>query len=108
MSDSVFKLGVLKLGCIGAAPLLDLLLDERADREDLETRAFTCGAKLDSASCSASTDAILSYRPQIILLVRCSARHMPQAARRAARFVWMPNPPNPGRNPQAHSRKLPI
>ena len=69
MSDSVFKLGVLKLGCIGAAPLLDLLLDERADREDLETRAFTCGAKLDSASCSASTDAILAYRPQLILLV---------------------------------------
>ena len=69
MSDSVFKLGVLKLGCIGAAPLLDLLLDERADREDLETRAFTCGAKLDAASCSASTDAILSYRPQLILLV---------------------------------------
>ena len=64
MSDSVFKLGVFKLGCIGAAPLLDLLLDERADREDLETRAFTCGAKLDAASCSASTDAILAYRPQ--------------------------------------------
>ncbi len=75
MSDSVFKLGLLKLGCIGAAPLLDLLLDERADREDLETRAFTGGAKLDSASCSASTDA---------------------------------NPPNAGRNPQAHSSKSPI
>ncbi|MEN9726995.1 MAG: methylene-5,6,7,8-tetrahydromethanopterin dehydrogenase, partial [Pseudomonadota bacterium] len=34
MADRVFRLGVLKLGCIGAAPLLDLLLDERADRED--------------------------------------------------------------------------
>ncbi len=73
MSDSVFKLGVLKLGCIGAAPLLDLLLDERADREDLETRAFTCGSKLDAASCSASTEAILAYRPQLILLVSPNA-----------------------------------
>ena len=52
MSDRVFKLGVLKLGCIGAAPLLDLLLDERADRDDLETRAVTSGAKLDPAACT--------------------------------------------------------
>ena len=44
MSNNVFKLGVLKLGCIGAAPLLDLLLDERADREDLDVRGFTSGA----------------------------------------------------------------
>jgi methylenetetrahydromethanopterin dehydrogenase len=73
MADSVFKLGVLKLGCIGAAPLLDLLLDERADRDDLEVRAFTCGAKLDAASCSGPTDAILAYRPQLILLVSPNA-----------------------------------
>ncbi len=73
MSDSVFKLGVLKLGCIGAAPLLDLLLDERADRDDLEVRAFTCGAKLDADSCGAPTAAILAYQPQLILLVSPNA-----------------------------------
>ncbi len=73
MSDSVFKLGVLKLGCIGAAPLLDLLLDERADREDLEVRAFSCGAKLDADSCAAPTAAVLAYRPQLILLVSPNA-----------------------------------
>lgn len=73
MSDAVFKLGVLKLGCIGAAPLLDLLLDERADREDLEVRAFTCGAKLDPDSCSGPTDAVLAYQPHLILLVSPNA-----------------------------------
>jgi methylenetetrahydromethanopterin dehydrogenase len=73
MTESVFKLGVLKLGCIGAAPLLDLLLDERADREDLEVRAFTCGAKLDAASCVAPTDGVLAYRPDLILLVSPNA-----------------------------------
>lgn len=73
MSESVFKLGVLKLGCIGAAPLLDLLLDERADREDLEVRAFTCGAKLDAESCAAPTDAMLAYRPQLVVLVSPNA-----------------------------------
>lgn len=73
MSQTVFKLGVLKLGCIGAAPLLDLLLDERADREDLEVRAFTCGAKLDPASCAEPTAAMLAYRPQLVVLVSPNA-----------------------------------
>ena len=73
MASGVFKLGVLKLGCIGAAPLLDLLLDERADREDLEVRAFTCGAKLDPESCAEPTAAILAYQPQLLLLVSPNA-----------------------------------
>jgi methylenetetrahydromethanopterin dehydrogenase len=73
MSDSAFKLGVLKLGCIGAAPLLDLLLDERADREDLDVRAFTCGAKLDPASCAEPTIATIAWKPQLVLLVSPNA-----------------------------------
>lgn len=73
MSEPVFKLGVLKLGCIGAAPLLDLLFDERADREDLEVRAHTCGAKLDPASCAEPTAAMLAYRPQLVVLVSPNA-----------------------------------
>lgn len=73
MADRIFRLGVLKLGCIGAAPLLDLLLDERADREDLEVRAFTCGAKLDPASCQPPTEALLSYAPDFVLLVSPNA-----------------------------------
>lgn len=73
MADRVFRLGVLKLGCIGAAPLLDLLLDERADREDLEVRAFTCGSKLDPASCQSPTEAMLAYAPDFVLLVSPNA-----------------------------------
>lgn len=73
MSPAVFKLGVLKLGCIGAAPLLDLLLDERADREDLEVRGYTCGSKLDAASCLAPTNDMLAYRPQLVLLISPNA-----------------------------------
>ncbi len=73
MSTPVFKLGVLKLGCIGAAPLLDLLLDERADREDIEVRSFTCGAKLDPASCLPPTEQMLAYKPDLVLLVSPNA-----------------------------------
>ncbi|MEQ8234168.1 MAG: F420-dependent methylenetetrahydromethanopterin dehydrogenase [Gammaproteobacteria bacterium] len=73
MADTVFKLAVLKLGCIGAAPLLDLLPDERADREDLETRAFTSGAKLDPDSCAGATADCLAYGAQLVLLVSPNA-----------------------------------
>ncbi len=91
MSETVFKLGVLKLGCIGAAPLLDLLLDERADREDLEVRGFTCGAKLDPASCAEPTAALLAYQPQLVLLVSPNAALPgPASARKAIAAASLP------------------
>ncbi|TFH09584.1 MAG: methylenetetrahydromethanopterin dehydrogenase, partial [Candidatus Thorarchaeota archaeon] len=34
MSD-ITRIGILKIGCIGAAPLIDLILDERAERKDI-------------------------------------------------------------------------
>ncbi len=73
MADSAFKLAVLKLGCIGAAPLLDVLLDERADRDDLETRAFTSGAKLDPDACAGPTADCVAFAPQLVLLVSPNA-----------------------------------
>ena len=73
MTQPVFKLGVLKLGCIGAAPLLDLLLDERADREDLETRAWTSGAKLDPAACAGPTADCIAFKADLVLLVSPNA-----------------------------------
>ncbi len=73
MFNNVFKLGVLKLGCIGAAPLLDLLLDERADREDLDVRGFTSGPKLDPDACAAATQSVVEYHPDLILMVSPNA-----------------------------------
>lgn len=73
MADGAFKLAVLKLGCIGAAPLLDLLLDERADREDLDVRAWTSGAKLDPESCTGATEDCLAWGADLVLLVSPNA-----------------------------------
>ena len=73
MTDRAFKLGVLKLGCIGAAPLLDLLFDERADRDDLETRAYTSGAKLDPAACAGPTADSIAFGADLVLLVSPNA-----------------------------------
>jgi methylenetetrahydromethanopterin dehydrogenase len=73
MTDSVFKLAVAKFGCIGAAPLLDLIVDERADREDLEVRGFTSGAKLDPESCNIIVEQIKDYAPDLVLIVTPNA-----------------------------------
>ena len=73
MSESVFKLAVAKFGCIGAAPLLDLILDERADREDLEIRGFTSGAKLDPDSCKVIVEQISAYSPDLTIIVTPNA-----------------------------------
>jgi methylenetetrahydromethanopterin dehydrogenase len=73
MSERPFKLAVLKLGCIGAAPLLDFLLDERADREDLATRAFTSGAKLDPEAVQGPTADCIAFAPDLVLLVSPNA-----------------------------------
>lgn len=91
MTDTMFKLGVLKLGCIGAAPLLDLLLDERADREDLAVRACTSGSKLDLAACEAPTREIVAAAPQLVLLVSPNAALPgPTNARRAIADAGIP------------------
>ena len=73
MTESIIKVGVVKLGCIGAAPLMDLILDERADREDLAVRAFTSGAKLDPDSCSAPVADMLAWQPDLVILVSPNA-----------------------------------
>lgn len=73
MTDSVFKLAVAKFGCIGAAPLLDLILDERAARKDLEVRGFTSGAKLDPDSCNVIVDQIKDFAPDLVLIVTPNA-----------------------------------
>lgn len=44
MSKTV-KIGILKVGCIGSAPLLEFLLDERAERRDIAVRVVGSGAK---------------------------------------------------------------
>ena len=41
------KVGIVKLGNIGSAPLLEFLLDERADRKNINVRVFSSGAKLE-------------------------------------------------------------
>ncbi len=91
MANKEFKLGVLKLGCIGAAPLLDLLLDERADRDDLQVTAVTSGAKLDPAACAAATAVIIASAPDLLIMVSPNAALPgPKQARAAVAEAGIP------------------
>jgi methylenetetrahydromethanopterin dehydrogenase len=46
MVTLVVKIGFGKLGNIGSAPLLEFLLDERAERNDIEVRVVSSGSKM--------------------------------------------------------------
>jgi methylenetetrahydromethanopterin dehydrogenase len=69
----VFRMAVVKIGCIAASPLIDLIFDERAEREDLEIRVFSSGAKMDVDSSIAVLESISNYEAQLILIVSPNA-----------------------------------
>ena len=69
MSDEIqkFKLGVLLVGNIGMSPMLSMIVDERADRKDLDTVVKSSGAKLGEDECIKTTKDMLAEQPQLIL-----------------------------------------
>ncbi|MHA1370137.1 MAG: F420-dependent methylenetetrahydromethanopterin dehydrogenase [Promethearchaeota archaeon] len=67
MSEETFKLGIILVGNIGMSPLLAMILDERAERKDLDTVVATSGAKLGKNECIETTKKIIEEKPQLIL-----------------------------------------
>ncbi len=63
------KVGVFKCGNIGTAPVLELLLDELADRKDVNVRTVTTGSKMDVEAVEDSVEKIFSFTPDIVLFV---------------------------------------
>ncbi|MHC1591844.1 MAG: F420-dependent methylenetetrahydromethanopterin dehydrogenase [Candidatus Helarchaeales archaeon] len=62
------KIGVIKCGNIGISPVLDLILDERADREDLDVYVVGSGPKLLPEQCETATRIMIDQvKPQLIL-----------------------------------------
>ena len=72
MSDTK-RVGIMKLGAIGAAPLLDLLLDERAERKDIEIRTITSGATLDEEPCIEVATKMTEFNPDFVVVVSPNA-----------------------------------
>ncbi len=69
----VVKIGFVKLGNIGAAPLLELILDERADRNDIDVRVVGSGAKLNPEQAEEVAKKILDFEPNLVITVSPNA-----------------------------------
>ncbi len=63
------KIGIAKNGNIATSLVVELMLDERADREDIEVRVFTSGAKMQAKDCEDVVDLVLKYNPDLIIYV---------------------------------------
>ena len=81
----VVKIGVVKLGNIGCSPLLELILDERADREDIDVRVISSGAKLTPAHAEEVATKILDFKPDLAIIA--SPNEALPGPRKAAEIV---------------------
>ncbi|HMF32719.1 MAG TPA: F420-dependent methylenetetrahydromethanopterin dehydrogenase, partial [Candidatus Lokiarchaeia archaeon] len=69
----VVKIGVVKNGNLGACPVLDLIFDERADRDDVDFRVLGSGAKLGQVQCVETMEKMLAFQPELILMISPNA-----------------------------------
>jgi methylenetetrahydromethanopterin dehydrogenase len=61
------RIGVIKTGNIAASLVLELLLDERAEREDIKVRVVSSGAKMTPGEAAGLVGEIERYGPDVIL-----------------------------------------
>ena len=69
----MIRLGFLKLGNIATAPLLELLMDERAEREDLEFRVISSGPKMTPEQSEELARAMVSLKPDMVFVISPNA-----------------------------------
>jgi methylenetetrahydromethanopterin dehydrogenase len=67
------KIGVFKCGNIGTAPLLELLFDELAEREDIKVRVVTTGSKMNVEDVEEALPKIFEFNPHLIVSVSPNA-----------------------------------
>lgn len=63
------KVGVAKVGNLGTSTMLELMLDERAERKDLEVRVVTSGAKLAEEDCVEVANKLLEFNPDLVVMI---------------------------------------
>jgi len=65
----VVKIGIIKSGNIGTSPVLDLLLDERADRPNIDVRIVGSGAKMNPEQVEEVTPKINDFDPDFVIFI---------------------------------------
>lgn len=63
------KIGVVKCGNIGTAPVFELLLDELADREDIKVRTIGTGSKMNVEDVEDALAKIFEFNPDLLVFI---------------------------------------
>ncbi len=70
MTQNQFKkIGIFKCGNIGTSPLLELLLDELADRKDIKVRTVTTGSKMGAEDVEDALPKIFELNPDLLIVI---------------------------------------
>ena len=69
----VVRIGFGKLGNIGSAPLLEFLLDERAERKDIEVRVVSSGAKMGVDDAADVAQKLSEFKPDLAVVTSPNA-----------------------------------
>jgi methylenetetrahydromethanopterin dehydrogenase len=67
--QQIKKIGIFKCGNIGTAPLLELLLDELADRKDIKVRTVTTGSKMGVDDVEEALPKIFELNPDLLIVI---------------------------------------
>jgi methylenetetrahydromethanopterin dehydrogenase len=78
------KVGFVKMGNIGTSIVVDLLFDEIAQREDINTKTFSSGAKMGPKE-AADTEHFKKWNPDLLIMVSPNANAPGPVA---AREIW--------------------
>src|SRR3989337_363618 len=62
------KIGIFKCGNIGTSPILELLLDELADRQDIKVRTVTTGSKMGLEDVEEALPKIFEFNHDLLIL----------------------------------------
>jgi methylenetetrahydromethanopterin dehydrogenase len=65
----VVKIGVIKCGNLGTSPVIDLVLDERADRPNIDVRTVGSGAKMNPEQIEEAVPKIMDFDPDFVVFI---------------------------------------
>jgi methylenetetrahydromethanopterin dehydrogenase len=77
----MFKIGFIKMGNIASSLVVDLALDEIAERTDLEMKTLSSGPKMTKKEAEASAE-LKSWGPQLVVIIGPNAATPGQTAAR--------------------------
>jgi methylenetetrahydromethanopterin dehydrogenase len=63
------RIGIFKCGNIGTAPLLELLLDELADRKDIKVRTVTSGSKMALEDVEDALPKMMEFNSDLLVII---------------------------------------